>query len=247
MLQTIAFPAGGRQIDAKASFFRYESCSANGADESMRVRADGNDLGLFLPGDYVDLPMAATRWELTTVTGTATGTVRLGMGEVGSSRLTGNVRVIDQSADKTAAGRQFYSSALYPADAANVSFVGVLPNGAQVAVRALVLQSATAGAVRLGRGTAGGTTTATNAAMENKLIGAAASAARKFYGIAATANPAAGEIAGYSQIASFYLSANQPFTVEFKEPLILSGTNVLAINGGVINRDISSVFAIEEI
>ena len=105
MLQTLNFVAGGRQIDAKANFFRYETCIASGLDESIRVKADGNDLGVFLPGDSVDLPIFATRWEVVPVTATAVGTVRLGVGKVGSSRLTGVVSITDSERNKTISGQ----------------------------------------------------------------------------------------------------------------------------------------------
>ncbi|TXC66022.1 hypothetical protein FSC37_09185 [Piscinibacter aquaticus] len=96
MLQTYPFPAGGRQIDAKADFFRYESSVSGGADDTIRVRADGNDLGLFSPGDSIKLPITASRWEITPITGTVTGAVRIGVGPVQSARVAGNVRVIDE-------------------------------------------------------------------------------------------------------------------------------------------------------
>lgn len=107
MLQTFNVPAGGRIVNAKASFFRYESASAAGADESVRVRADGNDLGTYLPGDSIKLPINAASWEITPVTGAATCIVRLGIGGIESSRIFGNVRIIDSSVDKSLAGRQF--------------------------------------------------------------------------------------------------------------------------------------------
>lgn len=98
MLQSFSFN-GARQIDAKASFFRYDSGSSGGGDESLRVRADGNDLGLYLPGDAITLPAPATRWEIVPVIAACAGTVRLGMGSIASARLSGTVRVIDEITD----------------------------------------------------------------------------------------------------------------------------------------------------
>ena len=95
MLQTFNVPAGGRQIDAKASFFRYESSVANGADDSIRVRADGNDLGIYLPGDSITLPEGtnAKRWEITPANPTVTCVVRLGLGRIESTRIAGSTDV----------------------------------------------------------------------------------------------------------------------------------------------------------
>lgn len=107
MLQTFNVPAGGRQINAKASFFRLESVSASGSDESVRVRADGQDLGTYLPGDALRLPIDASNWEVTPVTGTATAIVRLGVGGVDSSRVFGVVSVVDTAKQTTLSGAAF--------------------------------------------------------------------------------------------------------------------------------------------
>jgi hypothetical protein len=109
MLQTLTF-SGPRLINAAASFFRYESGSAGGADESIRVRADGQDLGLYFPGDAIELPQAMGAWEITPSTPACAGTVRLGVGRVQSARLVGTVRVIDGERDKVAAGVCFRGS-----------------------------------------------------------------------------------------------------------------------------------------
>ena len=99
MLQTYTFSqaqGATRQIDAKGVFFRYESGSAGGLDDSIRIRADGNDLGLFYPGDDVTLPVPCSRWEIIPVSTGASGVVRVGMGQIKSGRLAGNVRVVDE-------------------------------------------------------------------------------------------------------------------------------------------------------
>jgi hypothetical protein len=96
MLQTYKVPAGGRQIDAKATFFRYESSGAAGVDETISVRADGQDLGTYLPGDNVRLPVHATRWQITPAGATQTCIVRLGLGSVDTARLAGIVSVTNK-------------------------------------------------------------------------------------------------------------------------------------------------------
>lgn len=103
MLQTIEFQ-GGRQINAAATYFRYESGSAGGASEQIRVRADGNDIGTYMPGDHVELPFQCSTWEIIPVSPQAVGVVRLGVGRVGSARTSGVVRVIDSERDKVASG-----------------------------------------------------------------------------------------------------------------------------------------------
>lgn len=98
MMQSFGVPAAGRQINTVANFFRYESAIGAGADETIRVRADGNDLGTYLPGDSIKLPVTAKCWDIAPLSPTVTCTVRLGIGRVESSRLVGNVKVIDQIA-----------------------------------------------------------------------------------------------------------------------------------------------------
>lgn len=96
MLQTFTFLAGGRQIDAQGTYFRYEAGDAGGADTSIRLRADGNDLGMCLPGDEIELPVTAKRWEVVPTSGNLSGSVRIGLGRITSTRLAGNVTVVDQ-------------------------------------------------------------------------------------------------------------------------------------------------------
>lgn len=110
MLQTLTFSGQGRMIQMQASFLRYESGSAGGADESIRVRADGQDLGNYYPGDAIELPQAMSSWEITPTSGACAGIVRLGVGRVQSARLVGTVRVIDGERDKVLAGVCFRGS-----------------------------------------------------------------------------------------------------------------------------------------
>lgn len=96
MLQTFSVPAGGRQIDAKATFFRYEASNAYGVDETIRVRGDGQDLGSYLPGDSITLPTDCKRWEIAPKSPLLTCTVRLGVGLITSSRIAGSVSIVDR-------------------------------------------------------------------------------------------------------------------------------------------------------
>jgi hypothetical protein len=248
MLQTIGFPAGGRQIDAKASFFRYEAvANANGGDESIRVNADGNDLGLFLPGDAVRLPIEAKRWTITPVNATATGTLRLGVGSVESARLVGNVRVIDQAVDKTRAGSQFIGNISSAANVGNVSVCGIVPKAGTVAVKRLTVSSATAGLVSLYRATGQGTANPDYPnAITNKLVGGTGSVSRVTTGITSAALPAAGEAPGAVFWMSMYIPANLPVEVPITSPILLAGSNVLIVSGVAANRDVLAVFDFEE-
>ena len=234
MLQTLNF-AGARQIDAKASFFRYETCNASGADESIRVRADGNDLGLFLPGDYVDLQIFATRWEVAPTTATATGTVRLGAGKVGSSRLTGNVRVIDNSADLTTANGQFFASIAKTASALQFAIAGIRANGASskiVYVRRMTVASSAAGLVTIFSCTGDPTLDPTGVASigRNQNLSAAGSQCRGISGQALAAAPTAGELPGATSFATVVVPANTPIEFVLSRPIRMApGLGVVAV------------------
>lgn len=111
MLQTFTFGGAGRIINAQARYFRYESGSANGADESIRVRAGGQDLGEYYPGDSIRLPADAVVWEIAPNNAACAGRVRLGVGNVESSRLVGRVEVVDASRLVAIADQSFLATA----------------------------------------------------------------------------------------------------------------------------------------
>ncbi len=215
MLQTLNF-SGARQVNAKASFFRYESGTAGGADESIRVRADGNDLGTFLPGDYLKLPFEASRWELTPLTASAVGVVRLGLGEVGSSRLVGNVRVIDGERDKVAAGVCYRGSSAV-AGASNGPFIQV--NNPPGSLFNLFVQ-----AVRMGSLQADSYGIGTSASqLPNLVAGATANLNRSgpaSAGQIRTDNTGTVQTAT-KQIAAGYVQASSDSTIVFPRPLLI--------------------------
>lgn len=113
MLQTLNF-AGPRLINAAGRFFRYEATSSSGIDPTVRVRADGQDLGLYVPGDSIELDQVVTLWELNPLVASCAGTVRVGMGRVQSSKVAGVVSIIDAETDKVASGRAFRATADSP-------------------------------------------------------------------------------------------------------------------------------------
>lgn len=250
MLQTLNFLAGGRQADAKADFFRYESCAANGADESVRVRADGNDLGLFLPGDYCNLPTFATRWEVIPVTATATGTFRLGVGRVGSSRSTGVVRVVDQGAEKTAAGLQFVSSVTRAAAVGVFSMAGIRALTYKSAVKRIQVSSSIAGLVSLYACNGDPTVNPANTAGAgvNKIVrDGPNSSARAIRGDAAAAVPTVGELPGAFALVVVRVAANVPTDIPLTTPLQLNINNGLVFVPQTANADVSAFFDWEDL
>lgn len=95
MLQSFHVPAGGRQINAEGSWFQYRRLVTLSGSQEVRVRADGQDCGLFLPGDHVELPAPAKTWQVEPVDPNATIEVRIGAARMGTARIVGDVSVVD--------------------------------------------------------------------------------------------------------------------------------------------------------
>lgn len=87
MFQNFTFDAGGRLINAAATYIRYEAETGGAINAAVRIRANGQDLGEWLPGDSANLPAQVTMIEVTPVAG-AVGAVRLGIGDISVSRVS---------------------------------------------------------------------------------------------------------------------------------------------------------------
>lgn len=85
-IQTFSVPLGGRVINAAGNFIRYESAGLEGADQRIKIRVDGNDLGEYLPGDAIELPYEGTFWEI--VTFQTSATLKVGKGRITTVRST---------------------------------------------------------------------------------------------------------------------------------------------------------------
>lgn len=243
MLQTFTFTGTGRQVNAQASYFRYESGSAGGADESIRVRADGNDLGEYYPGDSVRLPKNCSTWEIAPLNAACTGRVRLGVGDVDSSRLVGNVKVIDQGADKTMAGNQFLLGVIAAAVAGRNSHAG-FKNKSSKSIAIKRIQVGTSAAAVLSVTLAdnvSGTDYVETAAPVNKSFLASASAARGF-----TASDLS-TLTATRTFMQFNAPAGGLLEVPMTTPIILPPTTVLLVLTNGVNVQTSAVLDMEEL
>jgi hypothetical protein len=271
VFQTIGFPAGGRQVDAKATFLRYEKSLVPGADESVRIRADGNDLGLFLPGDSVEIHQAAERWNVTPVDPTTTGVLRLGMGRVTSSRvaLAGTVNV--HSIDPPPSSGGGYVAPLLPREftaqgnqytvavdvVANASLPGMLtiglnnPGGKTLVVHGIAFASMAAGYMQVGRSTTfGSVAVPTVPAPFNKLGGGAPSTWCFSNSTAPTSTMTTVHFgASFVSMDVLIPSATAGLiSVPLPRPIVIpNGVGMLCINGRLSNRDFSAQIDFEEI
>lgn len=97
MLQTFEF-SGSRMVNTKARFFRYVSGDAGGADARIRLRVNGASIGVYSPGDSVELDDPVSNWSVEPFTPSCAGSVVLGMGRVNSSTFSGSVSMASQGA-----------------------------------------------------------------------------------------------------------------------------------------------------
>lgn len=247
MLQTFTFTGEGRQINAQATYFKYESGGAGGADESVSVRVDGQALGEYYPGDSVRLPVAGVLWEIKPTNAACTGRVRLGVGQVESSRLVGTVKVIDQGADKTASGNQYMHSCSMVAGGAGVwSGAGVVSKTKLAVLKRVLISSGTAGVVQLLRTSGQGTANPNLFAFANKNILGPVSTAFMVGGNFSSATPTAGEIPSWLYWLTLYLPANTPIELPLTTPIILEPTEGIFVSSFVANRDVSLLVDMEE-
>jgi hypothetical protein len=125
MFQNFSFEAGGRQINAACTFIRYEAETGGAVDATIRLRADGQDLGEWLPGDDVTLPAQVTRIDVVPVAG-AVGKLRLGIGQVKTSRMV----VVGEAAtaiSANVAARSAFTSSAKTATTASTQLVAANP------------------------------------------------------------------------------------------------------------------------
>jgi len=248
MLQTFTFTGAGRQINAQASYFKYESGSAGGADESVSVRVDGQALGEYYPGDSVRLPVAGVLWEITPANAACAGRVRLGVGQVESSRLVGNVKVIDQSADQTMALSQFVAMNSVQ-DATKGVIVGLWAQSKQMIIRSIQFGSNATTGIALVTGTGrpiNGQGTAPVPA--NKMVGSpAAASALPVSGTMAGAHPTtSADLPGAATIGYFSAQANILYRLELKSPLIVPAGRFFGFSTGAANASVNFIAEIEE-
>lgn len=246
MLQTLTFN-GARVINAEASFFRYESGSAGGADESIKLRADGQDLGMYYPGDSVELPDRRAMWEITPTTAACAGTVRLGVGRVQSARLVGNVRVIDSGVDKTRAGNQFMSTTGLNAVAGVFSVGTVYPTNKTVAIKRIAIAGSASGTVYIGTATGAPTVNQLlQPGMRNKQVGGAVSDLQRALGTCAAQPPTTVEVPGYLGWFTMPIAANVFTELPLTTPIVLAPGQHLVFVGPAINASVSALMDWEE-
>lgn len=236
MLQTLNFN-GPRQINAQATFFRYESGSAGGADESIRVRADGSDLGLFWPGDAVELNDPAKLWEIVPATPSCVGVVRVGMGRVQSARLVGTVQVIDGERQKVTSGQCFRAYATQTGNKAAVQVWNPANSGKNIYVQAVRAGASTADSWQVQTSTNALGGAGPTPANLDRSGGASVSLIRT--GDAST-------LSGIADMAAGYMQASNDVVLVFPRPVLLRPGLGLAFLATAAANSLRACFEWEE-
>lgn len=164
----------------------------------------------------------------------------------GSRRQPGNVRVIDQAADKTRAGKQFIASLQKGADATHLSLVGINANGASVAIKRAVLTSTSGGTFVIYRSTGPGTANTSLGGMLNKYKGGAASVSQYGSGIPVAYPPTGTEVPGFEPFVTVNMAANGTYELPLTTPLVVDTTNGLGVVSNAVNKDLTFTFDFEE-
>lgn len=246
MLSSFDF-LGPKRINANGRFFLYYSASnPTGLDERIRLFADGKELGLLAPGDFVEeLPSEVNEWYIEPLSALVPGRVAIGDGKLRSNRLTGNVRVIDDGIARTLTGLGAFGASGRVADATRFGIAGLFANGAAVAVNRLQLSASATGRVIVFSGTAEPTLVPSFTSGNGKIIGTTVAAIRRSTGLAVAATPTVGEAPGYVGMFGVNVTANAQTEVPLKNPLYIPAGAYLGVVGPAINTEVTMFFDAE--
>ena len=232
-LLTFTIKAGENKVFQRAGRY-FEIIEAAGAINVELTGPSGersDEMRGAVSGMYAEGPYSA--FEIENAAGVAqTVTLLITDGRGGSRRQPGNVRVIDQGADKTKAGTQFYGSASNAAAAGKLSAAGIKAIGKSCIVKRLAIASDVAQQIEVcfvtSNPTAGNWFLTT--AFQNKNLGGSSSAAVKWFQQSAGAVwvPAT-ELPGLTALSAPYIAANAGREIVITTPIIVPNGKALLV------------------
>ncbi len=166
----------------------------------------------------------------------------------GSRRQPGNVRVIDQSADKTVAGAQFLGSCTSAAAAGQGSLCGIRTTTKGANITQVIVSSGTAGVLQLGYCNGDPTLNPIITANMggNKLASGAVPTAKAVRGNSVGTTPTDAELPGFNAFVGFYVPANTPYTLDLPVPIQLPAGYGLVLVSTALLRDVALAVDYEE-
>lgn len=239
MIQTYTFTGTGRQIDAQGVFFRYESGTDGSGVTAIRVLADGAILGTFEPGDTIDLPTPAKRWEIYPTSTGCIGAVRVGNARVSSNKLQGIVQTVDGGRARSISGVAFSGYVDQQGVASNSGFVQLFnatgSNKLLIVNRLSILCGASPSSVIASFG-ATPFTSQLQMGQSKRVYGSMSTAGQLRYQSQATPPSSSGSLRGWQ------LQASTTFDYVPSEPIVLSSGASLNIGMSAQNNFIGATF-----
>ena len=231
-----------RNLDAVGSYFYYYSGSAGGNDPSITIKEDQRGTSIILkPGQGFKMEpgQTASMWRITnTVAGSSiVGVVVVGHGEIWDNTITGTVNSVDNGKARTMANMAFMCSVTLSSVAGNNQHTQLFnPAGSN---KNIVLESFSNGSSVSGVAYSGqyNTLMATN-----QLLGPLNS--KNTNGVASVGYRASQSNVGllFTPNFSSFISANQQFIVNLREPMVISPGYGYAIAHSALAADILCQF-----
>lgn len=140
-------------VNARGRFVLYASCRSYdlgvSTTDEITLYIDGQNAGTRRPGDFIELPKAASRWEIVAGDPAQYGQLIIGDGKSGTARMVGNVRVIDAGLEATNRGFEYFGSVSLGAIVGRAGMCGILAGARAVAIKGLTVWQNAAGSVRI--------------------------------------------------------------------------------------------------
>ncbi len=242
MLQIFTFSGASQVIDAQGAFFMYaqSTTAPQGIDDRITVVIDGASVGVRRPGDWIELPKAARRWQIIPFDAAARGEIAIGNAKTGTGRVIGQVEIIDGSVAQVLANQHFIGMTYIDPLAANFNGGAIAASGRSIAV-AKVTSSCTAATrirMRAYTGTPTGVVSFTNARSKN--LGASVANAFQF-NVRDTVEDFPG--ATFLNVVVQQLTpTNAPSVFNFDPPLILASGEGLMVSSNTANQVLAVTF-----
>lgn len=245
---TLAAVIGASQrMDVSGGYFKVLTAPGG----SIGVKLDGGPEIQLMAGQGLRLPDGQSFRDVIVKNLQAVanaGTVFIGDQRFEDTRITGSVYVIDQGADKTAGGNQFFVSQS-SSSALGGMILSIKATAKKVFIKRLMIGTDTAGALEYGIATGAPTSNAAAGVTPlNKLFfGGNAADASLATGTCAAIPVTAGEMPGKALIGFLSFSANQLLELPLTTPLELTPGKYFYVASGAANRSAVLIADFEEV
>lgn len=177
MLQTYQFH-GARVVNTPGRFMLYQRATDPNYDDEITVYCEGVSIGLYRPGDSVQIPKEVDTWEIVPTAPQQRGLVVIGYGQVNTARVSGVVDVNDSAVARGLLGLTYFGSLSRQAVAGKFGVVGIYADNQTLLLRGVTTFAGASGTAVAWRGTGTPTTPLNERAITNKVTSGPVSASR---------------------------------------------------------------------